>query len=517
MSLRHLAIFVLTLSSAAELAAQSRRADAATARSAVAALPSLGVAPGDRPAPRLEIGGVVDLAAGERFDLILERFEVATPGATLVVHGASGKRVEPLPPGAYFKGEIAGRPFSRVLVTLHDRELRGLAVDGSAVYMLGFGSDEARGVGRLEARKVSPAELPPRREPFSCGSELLREPSRALELAFSRDLRRRAIAHSVLRERLAIPEVATASAVYAIETDFELYDIFDSVTATADYVLDLLAYISVLYDADVEATILVGTIYLHTTAADPWVETTSACALFEFGRYWNNNHDSVSRTAAVMLAGRGSNSGVAWRGVLCYPEFTYDHGGACPGLTPASSNYGGGYAYVGSLDGVFDINNPLVIWDLVATAHEIGHNFDSKHSHCYKGVVGVDQIDRCYTLEKTDLVGNPDDCLGVGSAAYWENSLCACGTTSYPGTGATTGGSSGNAGGTIMSYCHTLAGGFTNVALTFGEGHSLGLDAYREADWMSSYINSLGSCVAVGLFLDGFEVGATSRWSAAVP
>jgi cysteine-rich repeat protein len=63
-------------------------------------------------------------------------------------------------------------------------------------------------------------------------------------------------------------------------------------------------------------------------------------------------------------------------------------------------------------------------------AHELGHNFGSPHTHCY-----MPPVDNCYNQEAG----------------------CYAGVESVP-----------PGGGTIMSYCHLLGGGLSNINLTFG-------------------------------------------------
>jgi hypothetical protein len=115
------------------------------------------------------------------------------------------------------------------------------------------------------------------------------------------------------------------------------------------------------------------------------------------------------------LSGKPVLGGVSYVNVLCQSDF-YQGG-----------HWGGGY-------GVTQIygNYPASPWDLLGTAHELGHNFGSPHTHCFNP-----PIDMCY-----------------GSEAG-----CYSGPTVNPGP----------LGGTIMSYCHLLSGGYGNIDMRFHE------------------------------------------------
>jgi hypothetical protein len=107
--------------------------------------------------------------------------------------------------------------------------------------------------------------------------------------------------------------------------------------------------------------------------------------------------------------------------------------------------------------------------------HEIGHNFNSPHTHDYCNIGGSSSpIDRCY-----------QGCAGAGQG------LPSCsGPTPFFNGGA----------GTIMSYCHLLSGSYNNQAMTFGEGHTCGTLPGRAADRMSAHVvsrsNSYAGCFA---------------------
>jgi hypothetical protein len=205
------------------------------------------------------------------------------------------------------------------------------------------------------------------------------------------------------------------------------------------------------------------------------------------------------------MSGKDNGGGVAWVGVLCSSGFNYDTTGNGCSLSPALDNYGGAYGYSGDMDGDFDINSPSVVWDIVVTSHEMGHNFNSPHTHCYEGIGGdPSAVDNCY-------------------AGQCGNSGCYCGPTSLP-SGCP---GSGQGCGTIMSYCHLLGGGLSNISLTFGNPGGVpftyGIKPERVPARMSSHVATTAggspSCLAPldDIFADGFESGDVSVWSSSNP
>jgi len=186
------------------------------------------------------------------------------------------------------------------------------------------------------------------------------------------------------------------------------------------------------------------------------------------------------------MSGKNFGGGIAWLGVLCQGPFNYDISSAgCPGLTPTTSNYGGGYGVTGSLSGSFNPGNPQIGWDLLGISHEIGHNFNSHHTHCYGGVEGnANPVDECYGTENN----------------------CYSGPISLPGP-------AGQGSGTIMSYCHLLNGGMNNITLTFGKNHNYGVQPQRVPNKMRAHVESRASsqpqCIMPAasdlIFMNGFE------------
>ncbi len=411
----------------------------------------------------------------------LERFEIFTDDATVTIHSPGGKeRVLPRPRNSYFRGTVEGEPDSRVfLAVLEDGSVQGIVKRGARLHFIGSeDSPERADEGPLRMRDVTPLALATMGNPqFACGNAELPPQPRSLDQMLAEQLSDGSglNVEPAVTGMLALP---ARTARVAIETDFEFYQLFNNATTATNYIGNLLGYDSAIaYIPELSTSLQVSSISLWSTSGDPWAQSSTFCGLLEFGKYWNTNRTGVSRTIAHFLSGKPLGGGVAWLGVLCSGAFSTGGASSCPGLGSESTPWGGGYGFTAGISGAFNVNNPTVMWDSVAVAHEIGHNFDSPHSHCYNGVGGnANPIDACYA--------NEGGCWG--------------GASSLPGTNTL----NGSGDGTIMSYCHLLGGGYSNIAMTFGSapGFASGVAPGREASLMNNYLASVvsgnGSCLA---------------------
>ena len=217
----------------------------------------------------------------------------------------------------------------------------------------------------------------------------------------------------------------SVSAVVAVDTDNEFMSerFSNNTTAAANWIADLFATMNVMYQRDLNVTLLQGTTMLRT-ATDPYTETGSPAngdELDEFGTYWQQHYSNVDRDFAMLLSGKSTSgnsaSGIAWINAYC-----------------ATQSQGGSY----SINQIF--TNSQVSVDLSAriVGHELGHNFGAWHTHCTNAAnggapTGSNTIDQCYNGE-----------AGAG---------CYSGPTSCPSSGP------GAPAGTIMSYCNVAGCG----------------------------------------------------------
>ena len=220
----------------------------------------------------------------------------------------------------------------------------------------------------------------------------------------------------------------------AVDTDNELLSLkFSNSTASAtSYLASLFAGMSVIYERDLFVRLLQGyTVLRLSSAADPWTQPAcpawpatcqntggaSTAQLMEVAGYWAANYGPVPRALAMTLSGKqpsgNSASGIAYVNTLC----------------SGSSGY--------SFSQVFKFAGSTAAHDVSLVAHELGHNFGSRHTHCYP--TPTTPIDECYN--------------GEGG--------CYGGTTSCPAPFTITpinGGPVTDVRGTLMSYCHLLSG-----------------------------------------------------------
>jgi hypothetical protein len=403
----------------------------------------------------LRLEGAALEGRGDAAGLDLVRFEPVADGARFVVQAADGPHdAKPALP-VYFRGAVDGMAGSVVVLSVHaDGEMRGVVSSGDGTWMLSRG---AKAGSVLRSRRAERDKVVGSRK-FEC--ETLPNPNP----------RRRGPVPSAPAPTAAAPAAAaptstttpTASAVarlpvsytaqVAVELDHEFYQTFapDSDAAIL-YALDLIAFTGSIGESEFGMNTQVPFVQLWTTSSDPY--SSGAARLGQVQARWNApaatncgglDCTSIDRTTVLLLSSAPTG------GVAYLP-------GMCDSWHYPSSGYA--YAYAGSISGAFDLDAPSAVWDIMVTAHELGHSFGSEHSHCYSPAV-----DNCYGSESGCYAGpvsQPSGCPGNGQNC-----------------------------GTIMSYCHLLQGGMNNITLTYGAGFGYGVDPDRVPARMLSEIAS---------------------------
>jgi Metallo-peptidase family M12/S-layer homology domain len=342
------------------------------------------------------------IAPGATARLRLSRFEVAGPEAKITLRGPDGETSLPIPAVTHYSGVVEGEPDSSVYVGITSDGLVGWI--HSSVGHSYVGPNEAK-TGYVVRTADSPLNAAASSVDWSCAEENLP-----------------AALKTPVPSSAAAPAMPTVSGVkqaaVRVETDNQLYQHFgNDPNALATYVMTLFGAVNVIYQRDVSLYLVVTEIHVWTVA-DPYTGGDTLTQLYQFGDWWHSNKPLASnpRTLVHYLSGHPVSGGIAWLSVLCSGDF------------PTGSDWGGAY----SLTQVYG-TYPLQLWDQDASAHEMGHNAGSPHTHCMGPPTYPDWTDKCYGGE----------------------SGCYSGAAQNPGLG----------NGTIMSYCHLL--GWQYMSLVF--------------------------------------------------
>ncbi|RPG85179.1 MAG: hypothetical protein CBD69_007750 [Crocinitomicaceae bacterium TMED209] len=199
----------------------------------------------------------------------------------------------------------------------------------------------------------------------------------------------------------------------AIDIDFHTYGTFGNDCYPAvEWALAIMAGVNTIYTESVDALINVQASYIHVwETTDPYngIINDASSMLDTFRLEWlNNSNLSGIQRDIVHLLSRRTNTGtggIAYLDVVCSPSYAAGF----------SANLESGNTY--------NLNN--YAWNLNVVGHELGHNFGSNHTHWCGWSDGP--IDNCYDVEGS-CTNNPQAQVG-----------------------------------TMMSYCHAVAGGSVNL------------------------------------------------------
>jgi len=301
------------------------------------------------------------LPQADPVDLELTRFEVLTSNARLLSVEESGTRDHPRPAMYSFRGVAIGDPESVVTLNLFGGRIAGSVRTRDGEFVIApdsFDPEDPLAVDVRVWRREADPDVPDR--PF-CAADELEHPARRVAL----DGGPTALA------AMAIDGDTMLEAEVAIDATYEWYEHFGSLTAAENYILNVMAQVSTIYETEVNVQIVVPYLRVFTTSADPYSDTTNTSTLLsELRSEWNDNQTAIDRTVVHLFSVRPSGgSGVAYLDVLCNHAFR-------PGRS---------YDY-----GVSTLSALGSSWEKELVAHELGHNFSSPHTHCY-----VPEIDQC--------------------------------------------------------------------------------------------------------------------------
>ena len=321
-------------------------------------------------------------------DVRLQRFEITTPQTQFVMGSSDSVALVDFEPAdiTLLRGTVVDKPGSHVFLAVSENSSVGLVDLG-----------QGRGHFKITSKSGGDVHLEPDQLAIfqttggigpllgipMCGVDTLQQAE--------------AIASDPLQS--GVSTSSTRVIQIAIETDFELFSLFNDAKAAAEYVMQVYGAVSDIYLRDVNARFELTFVRIWDSEDDLFNEPDP---LAPFRDYWNANMGAVERDVAQFFTGRRNlpYGGVAWLSVLC-----------------SNSAYSvAGFA----LGSIADLETPNTgNWDVIVTAHELGHNCGTSHTH-------NEGIDNC-------------------NAGVLQR-------------------------GTIMSYCHIVPGGNANIDLRIHTG-----------------------------------------------
>ncbi len=302
-------------------------------------------------------------------DLELEAFRVTGPQSRFVLGSAGGAdRTLAFDPSrvALFRGAIPGQAGSHVFLALGPRTVAG-HVD------LGPGRSRRLISSRGPAGDTLPAGRLSIFDPRGGATGFPAVPECGLDRLADAPVSTSAPGRFVRSPAAgAGPAAGIRRLELAVDTDHEFYQLFPDGTAAAEYLVMLYGAVSDIYlrDTDIRIELVYARLW---DDPDDLFNVTVPSPLPGFRDHWLANMDHVHRDLAQLLSGRRDYpfGGQAWVSALC-DTFGFSVAGYAIGRFP-------------------DPTKPSPLhYDVAVTAHEIGHNAGTGHTHDF-----ANQVDTC--------------------------------------------------------------------------------------------------------------------------
>ena len=387
-------------------------------------------------------GGTLELptADGGTLPLELAPYELQGPGGTFTTSDATGRHPY-RPDVSLFRGHVAGDTTSWVVLSMSSVGVLGTIERDGRRFMVtpaqGFAPEGSTSLGVHALAPEDAQAIGTAASRWECGITADNERAYGLtDRPMTLELPRRgATPNAVLLNGTRMNFTA------GVDCDQEIYAVkFGSnLTAATAYIMTLLGTVNLIYERDLEATILWNYVNLWT-GTDPYNATSTSTELTEFRSYWLANNGAINVQLKHLISGRSLGGGIAYVDAVC------------------SNGYG-----VSAIDAVYSYPTTTTTWDVEVVTHEIGHNMGSPHTHS------------CTWQAEGRWTGTLDSCVTAeGSCATYTNHL-------PPDKG------------TIMSYCHLVGGTANGIRLDF---HPACITRMRGIMSSCGVIQGLGGTVA---------------------
>jgi len=249
-----------------------------------------------------------------------------------------------------------------------------------------------------------------------------------------------------------------------VDTDYEFLQVFNgNKNRAAAYIADVFAYVSQLYEKEINTRLNLTKVILRDTPNDPWnVSMPNTAGMLEeltdYGNRPNHPEYNVPHHHVHLLSGKRDQP---------------DYSGGIAWIDTLDSTQELGYGLTAGIYGNFSPSRPEIIWDTAGLAHELGHAFGSDHTHAF---------DTSYVGSRED---GAIDCCAADYGIPGYGLQCQGREGRLPGINSITGGVSGQRTGTLMSYCNNINGNYNNMAWTFGVNHPYGVKPERVPQLMT--------------------------------